>query len=115
MTTKNAVKPALGTVYGIEAETSEFLSTTKRMTVADLIRELQAFPLNAVPLISVDEEGNWFKSLANLNGGKFGIPEDHEEGATHLMDGDPDQLTDRCYSGSGLKQSDPYVIIWPHG
>ena len=39
---QNAMTPELGTVYGMKNETSNFLSTTKRMTVGDLIRELQS-------------------------------------------------------------------------
>jgi hypothetical protein len=51
-----------------------------------------------------------------LNGGKFGVCEDDEPlGATHLKDGDPDQLTDDRYEGHGLKVGDAYVVVWPHG
>jgi hypothetical protein len=103
----------VGTVYGIESP--DFLSTGKKMTAGDLIRELQAFPSNAVVLMSEDEEGNYFKLGSNLNGGKFGVHEEHVTGSTHLIDGDPDQLNDYRYSRTGLNAGDPYVLIWPLG
>ena len=71
-------------------------STSKKMTVGDLIRELQSFPLDALALISVDEERNWHKHLYQVIGGTFGEDE-------------------RFEGRHDLKPGDPYVIIWPHG
>jgi hypothetical protein len=76
-------------------------STAKKMTVGDLIRDLQAYPTDALALISSDEEGNQYKHLYNVIDGKFGEDED---------DADDDR-----FEGHGLKVGDPYVIIWPHG
>jgi hypothetical protein len=75
--------------------------TAKKMTVGNLIRELQAHPTDALALISSDEEGNQYKHLYNVIDGKFGEDED---------DADDDR-----FEGHGLKVGDPYVIIWPHG
>ena len=75
--------------------------TARKMTVGDLIHELQAFPPDSLALISIDEEGNDYKYLYNVIAGTFG-----EDG---------DDLTDERFEGYGLKVGHPYVIIWPHG
>jgi len=93
----NAVNnPRLGMKYGMEVSVPN--STMKKMTVGDLIRELQAFPLDTVALISSDEEGNQFKHLYTVNGKLFG---DYKYGSR--------------YEGCGLKVGDQFVVIWPHG
>jgi hypothetical protein len=75
--------------------------TAKKMTVGDLIRELQTYPADALTLISSDEEGNHYKHLYNVIDGKFGEDED---------DADDDR-----FEGHDLKVGDSYVVIWPHG
>ncbi len=87
------------TLYGMNSEGPNH--TTKKMTVGDLIRELQAYPPEALALISSDEEGNSYKHLYNVIGRTFGEDED---------DADDDRFEDH-----DLKAGDPYVIIWPHG
>jgi hypothetical protein len=86
-------------MYAMSAEGPN--RTTKKMTVGDLIRELQAFPPDSLALISSDEEGNNYKLLYNVIGGTFGEDEDHAK--------------DDRFEDHDLKVGDPYAIIWPHG
>ena len=72
----------------------------EKMTVGGLIHELEAFPKGTLVLISVDEEGNQFKPLCNLDG--YTLEEE-------------DDVNDLPFDGLDVKVGDPYVIIWPHG
>ena len=90
------------TIYGMRVKGPNY--TERKMTVGDLIHELQAFPKGALALISADEEGNQYKHLCEVNGYTL-----EEEGVEDFRSQNH-TLTDDL-----LNVGDPYVIIWPHG
>jgi hypothetical protein len=67
--------------------------TAEKMTVGNLIKELQRFPTDARVVLSSDDEGNWIKELCEVTFDK------EFTGDLHGF----------------LEVEGPAVTIWPHG
>ena len=77
------------------------------MTVAELIKDLQAHPQDAIVILARDAEGNSFDPLACVDGAMY---EDREIGLVELTDA----LRAEGYSEEDLRpDGERATVLWP--
>ena len=76
------------------------------MTVKELIKKLQKEDPNRIVVLSIDEEGNGFKELADVQTASY------QDGETGLEKLTP-ELKKQGYSEEDLLDGTPAIVLWP--